>query len=104
MRDQSVARRISVVWEAAARFPDLDYSQKHVVAKEFSEYLVREKSRLDNENPLFKARCREAERLVSAITHAVNVGEQQANAARAALVQRARERRQTAKDIKNGKS
>ena len=77
LRDD-VARRIADGWEVAARLPDLDYSHKHQVAEIFADYLVREKSRLDTQNPLFRGRCREAERIIKAATHAINIGAPQA--------------------------
>ena len=50
----------------------LAFTQKHEVASELRDYLVREKRRLDVANPLFKERSREAEGLVSAISSTVN--------------------------------
>lgn len=61
IRDGTVVRRIADVWSRAARFPDLGFTQKHEVCGLISNYLVREKARLDNENPIFRERCREAE-------------------------------------------
>jgi hypothetical protein len=42
------------------------------VASMLADYLVREKTRLDKENPLFKDLSREAESLVRAVTTIVN--------------------------------
>lgn len=71
--DHSVARRIAQVWSRTLRYNDLAFPQKHEVASIFADYLVREKSRLDSQNPLFRERCRESENLVKAVTHAVNL-------------------------------
>lgn len=71
--DSSVGRRIAEVWSRTTRFDDLGFSHKHEVAAIFADYLVREKARLDQQNPLFRERCREAEELVKAVTHAVNL-------------------------------
>lgn len=73
IRDGTVARRIAEIWRRAARYPDLGFTRKHDVAGVLANYLVREKSRLDTGNPIFYERCREAENLVRAITHTVNV-------------------------------
>ena len=72
IRDGNVVHRIANIWNRAARFPDLGFTQKHEVASLISNYLVREKSRLDTNNPIFHERCREAENLVGAFTHTVN--------------------------------
>lgn len=72
MRDNAVARRIADIWGYAVNHADLDFPHKHEVASIFSNYLVREKNRLDVQNPLFKARSRESERIVLAATHTVN--------------------------------
>jgi hypothetical protein len=99
LRDD-VARRIADGWEIAARIPDLDFSHKHQVAEIFSDYLVREKGRLDTQNPLFRARCREAEKMVKAATHAVNIGAPQARRERDQNIAKAIERRRSTKDAK----
>jgi hypothetical protein len=70
--DATVTRRITELWTRAQNYPDLGFSQKHEVASIFRDYLVREKVRLDVQNPLFRERCREAENLVRAITQTVN--------------------------------
>jgi hypothetical protein len=67
-----VARRITELWFRTKSYPDLGFTQKHEVASILADYLVREKARLDAQNPLFRERCREAENLVRAITQAVN--------------------------------
>lgn len=71
--DQRVARRIGEIWSRASNRGDLYLINKSEVASIFSEYLVREKNRLDAQNPLFKERSRVAESLVKAITHTVNL-------------------------------
>jgi hypothetical protein len=88
IRDGAVNRRIVDIWRRAARFPDLGFPEKHDVAGVLGNYLVREKSRLDAENPIFHERCREAEDLVRAITHTVNVTQR--------VVERIRTRRREA--------
>ena len=70
--DAAVARRITELWSRTRTYQDLGFSQKHEVASIFADYLVREKARLDAQNPLFRERCREAENLVRAITQTVN--------------------------------
>lgn len=72
MDDAAVARRIAGIWDRATHFPDLAFSFKHEVASMLLEYLIRHKNRLDAANPLFKARCREAENLIRSISDAVN--------------------------------
>ena len=66
--DQSVAKRIADIWGKCNTYTDLAFTQKHEVASELRDYLLREKRRLDAANPLFKERSREAEGLVSAIS------------------------------------
>jgi hypothetical protein len=75
IRDLPTARRIADIWRRAVRYPDLGFPQKHEVASLLANYLVREKSRLDNQNPLFHERCREAEDLVKVVTHTINVSQ-----------------------------
>jgi hypothetical protein len=72
LSDNSLARRIADIWDYATHRPDIDFPHKHQVATLFSEYLVREKKRLDVQNPIFRARSRESERIVQAVTHIVN--------------------------------
>jgi hypothetical protein len=71
--DQSVAKRIADVWGRCSTYKDLGFTQKHEVASELRDYLVREKRRLDAANPLFKECSREAEGLVAAISSTVNI-------------------------------
>jgi hypothetical protein len=84
LSDSAVAGRIADVWDRTSKYSDLSFSYKHQVASLFADYLVREKSRLDAENPLFKERSREAENIVRAVTSVVNL------TARAASRQRER--------------
>jgi hypothetical protein len=70
--DHAVARRIAGVWEKTNRRPDLNFLQKHEVAEMTAEYLISHKNRLDVQNPLFKERSREAEKVVRAVTKIVN--------------------------------
>ena len=58
----------------------------------FSEYLVREKNRFDSENPIFRARSRESEEMVKAITATVNAGALTAERIRRNRIERAIER------------
>ncbi|MCW2205602.1 hypothetical protein M2227_007692 [Bradyrhizobium elkanii] len=92
MRDEAVARRIASVWSRTERFPDLDFSHKNTVAEMFSEYLVREKNRVDADNPIFRARSRESEELVKAITATVNAGSVTADRIRRSRMARAQAR------------
>jgi hypothetical protein len=92
MRDEAVARRVAAVWGRTERFPDLDFSYKNSVAEMFSEYLVREKNRIDAENPIFRARARESEEVVKAITATANAGALTAERIRRARILRAKER------------
>jgi hypothetical protein len=94
MRDEAVAQRIAAVWSRTERFPDLDFSHKNSVAEMFGEYLVREKNRIDSENPIFRARARESEEIVKAITATVNAGALTADRIRRSRIQRAKEREQ----------
>jgi hypothetical protein len=64
--------RINELWSRTRSYPDLGFTQKHEVASILADYLVREKARLDAQNPLFRERSREAEGLVRAITQTVN--------------------------------
>jgi len=86
VRDSWIAERIADVWKGCERYPDLDFTRKHSVAELFSDYLVREKARLDSFNPLFRERCREAETIVKAVTQTIN--------ASAAVVKRIRSRQE----------
>src|SRR5262249_45986538 len=81
--DTAVARRIADVWSRATRLPDLAFSDKHEVASLFADYMVREKARLDAQNPIFRVRCREAEPLVKNLTHTVNLFQGKADRLRA---------------------
>jgi hypothetical protein len=83
--DQSVATRIADIWGRCSTYTDLGFTQKHEVASELRDYLVREKRRLDAANPLFKERSREAEDLVAAISSTVNTTAPAANRLRARL-------------------
>ena len=91
--DQSVAKRIADIWGRCFTYPDLGFTQKHQVASELRDYLVREKRRLDAANPLFKERSREAEGLVSAISTTVNAVAPLAERLRAKLAAAAKSRR-----------
>lgn len=71
--DVAIAKRVATIWERASRYPDLNFSFKHEVVAMVSEFLIRHKNRLDAENPLFKERSREAERIVRTISHTVNL-------------------------------
>jgi hypothetical protein len=71
--DHAVARRIAGIWERANRYTDLNFSFKHEVASMTADYLIRHKNRLDAENPLFEERSREAEMVVRAVSHIVNL-------------------------------
>jgi hypothetical protein len=90
--DQSVSQRIADLW-GSIRYPDLGFLQKHQVAAELRDYLVREKRRLDAANPLFKERSRDAEGLVSAISTTVNATAPSADRLRARLTAAAKSRR-----------
>lgn len=70
--DPAVAKRIANIWDRANQYNDLNFSYKHEVATMVVEYLIRHKNRLDAGNPLFKERCREAERLVRGMSNLVN--------------------------------
>jgi hypothetical protein len=85
--DEAVARRVAVTWEKLRRYRDLSFSYKHDVAGMVADYLVRHKSRMDNENPLFKERSRESETLVRSISYAVNVSTRAAERQRQRLHQ-----------------
>jgi hypothetical protein len=74
-------------------YKDLGFTQKHEVASELRDYLVREKRRLDAANPLFKELSREAEGLVSAISSTVNAVAPIADLLRAKLAAAAKARR-----------
>jgi len=91
--DQSVAKRIADIWGRCSTYKDLGFTQKHEVASELRDYLVREKRRLDAANPLFKERSREAEELVSAISSTVNAVAPIADRLRAKLTAAAKARR-----------
>jgi hypothetical protein len=91
--DQSVAKRIADIWGRCNTYTDLGFTQKHEVASELRDYLVREKRRLDATNPLFKERSREAEGLVSAISSTVNAAAPIADRLRAKLAGAATARR-----------
>jgi hypothetical protein len=86
--DPAVGGRISDQWARATRFTDLTFSSKHEVVSFFAAFLVRAKSRLDVQNPLFRERCREAEILVRSVTHAVNVTQAMADRLRSKAKQR----------------
>jgi hypothetical protein len=98
MDDAAVARRIAGIWDRATHFPDLTFLFKHEVASMLLEYLIRHKNRLDAANPLFKARCREAEHLIRSISHAVNSTRKIAAGLRAKSASVAEERRAAAKE------
>lgn len=70
--DPVVVRKISEKWSMVERTGDLTFPLKFDVVEIFSEYMVREKLRLDQANPIFKARSREAENIVKALTGMVN--------------------------------
>jgi hypothetical protein len=72
VKDRSVADKIASSWAPATKYQDLTFGRKHEAAKIFSEYLGREKNRLDSANPLFRERSREAERIVVGITQIIN--------------------------------
>jgi hypothetical protein len=91
--DPAVARRIATVWSHVERYTDLNFSNKHQVASMVADYLIRHKNRLDAENPLFKARAREAERLVHSVTGAVNATENAAARERGKITAVAKARR-----------
>jgi hypothetical protein len=91
--DQSVAKRIADTWGRCSSYTDLGFTQKHEVASELRDYLVREKRRLDTSNPLFKERSREAEGLVSSISATVNAVAPIADRLRAKLAAAAKARR-----------
>jgi hypothetical protein len=91
--DGAVAKRISEVWDRVSRYSDLNFSYKHEVASMFADYLAREKTRLDAQNPLFKERAREAESIVRAVTHTVNVNAPAARRQHERITQVAEERR-----------
>lgn len=85
--DEAVAGRVALTWEKLRRYRDLSFSFKHDVAGMVADYLVRHKSRMDNENPLFKERSRESETLVRSISYAVNVSMRAAERQRQRLQQ-----------------
>ncbi len=91
--DRAVAKRIADIWDRANRYADLNFSFKHEVAAMVAEYLIRHKNRLDAANPLFKERCREAERLVRSISHVVNLTSNAAANQRAKNIAAAKEKR-----------
>lgn len=91
--DNSTSRRIADIWDYAISRPDIDFPHKHEVASLFANYLVREKARLDAQNPFFLARSRESERIVTAITHVVNTKASVADAQRREIARKAAERR-----------
>lgn len=98
IEDNSVARRIADIWDYAVSRPDLDFTFKYEVAYSLARYLLEEKKRLDERNPLFRKRSRESERIVQAITHTVSsqtatVERQRKERAREAAERRRRERR-----------
>ena len=88
-----VARRIANYWEVASRVSDLDFAHKYDVVAELANYLVSEKVRLDALNPVFRTRCRQAERLIQAVTHTVNTNSSKAARERAENARAATERR-----------
>ena len=100
--DHSVAKRIADIWGRCNTYTDLGLTQKHQVALEFRDYLIREKRRLDAANPLFKERSREAEALVSAISSIVNAVAPIADRLRAKLAAAATARRAEQKAARPG--
>jgi hypothetical protein len=84
----SVVRRINELWSRTRSYPDLGFTQKHEVAGILADYLVREKARLDTQNPLFRERSREAEGLVRAISQTVNLSQRAAATVRARYASR----------------
>jgi hypothetical protein len=74
----AIVSRINELWSRTRSYPDLGFTQKHEVAGILADYLVREKARLDAQNPLFRERSREAEGLVRAITQTVNLSQRAA--------------------------
>jgi len=91
--DEAVSRRIADTWERTTRYVDLDFSHKHDVSSMFADFLVREKTRLDAQNPLFKERSREAESLIRAATSVVNTTEPIAASIKARNLAAAKQRR-----------
>ena len=70
--DESVARRIGKIWSGVERYPDLNFTLKYDVCSMLLDYIVREKRRLDVQNPIFMARSREAEDVIRAISQTIN--------------------------------
>lgn len=93
--DHSVARRIGEIWNRTSRYRDLSFSYKHQVASLLADYLVRDKTRRDNQNPLFSERSREAESMVRAVTSTVNETSAAANRQRVRIASRKRESQQS---------
>lgn len=101
--DQSVAKRIADIWGRCNTYPDLAFTQKHQVASELRDYLIREKRRLDAANPLFKERSRETEGVVTAISSIVNAVAPIAERVRAKLAAGAAARRAEQKAARPGR-
>ena len=91
--DHAVAKRIANIWDGANRHADLNFSLKHDVASMTADYLVRHKTRLDADNPLFKERSREAERVVVAVTQIVNATANAASVMKARNIEAAKLRK-----------
>jgi hypothetical protein len=70
--ENTVVSRINELWSRTRSYPDLGFTQKHEVATILAEYLVRERARLETQNPLFRERSRETEALVRAISQTVS--------------------------------